>query len=178
MIYNFAGERKWITKHDGGDIGEFLRFSQYWVMFSSPPTKAEHVIFTGILRHHSTVGDSGDGGDVSRRRENDVKEVDVWRWISDGTFQTMDSEKRKHEIWYNMTEIYPSPRVERMFDQMVSRKRYEKIKYFMNKMCINSPFEELRFIIQHLTVMPPSEPGRFKMRKVTTLEESCKKDVS
>eukprot|EP00546_Thalassionema_frauenfeldii_P016448 CAMPEP_0178898784 /NCGR_PEP_ID=MMETSP0786-20121207/2536_1 /TAXON_ID=186022 /ORGANISM="Thalassionema frauenfeldii, Strain CCMP 1798" /LENGTH=437 /DNA_ID=CAMNT_0020569567 /DNA_START=246 /DNA_END=1556 /DNA_ORIENTATION=+ len=37
MLYNFAGERKWIRKHDGGDIGEFFRISQFWVMYATPP---------------------------------------------------------------------------------------------------------------------------------------------
>ena len=167
MIYNFAGERRWIRKHDGGDIGEFLRFSQYWVMFATPPKSSEQIIFTGKMLL-SNMGDS------SVDSNDEFVQVDVWQWIKDGSLEAIDLESRRKEIWHNMTEVYPSPRIERMFDQLSSRKNYEVLKYFLEKMCVNGPFEELTFIIQRLKVMPPSSPQRFGKRiQDSVLEEVC-----
>eukprot|EP00551_Chaetoceros_affinis_P008973 CAMPEP_0203672046 /NCGR_PEP_ID=MMETSP0090-20130426/7662_1 /ASSEMBLY_ACC=CAM_ASM_001088 /TAXON_ID=426623 /ORGANISM="Chaetoceros affinis, Strain CCMP159" /LENGTH=397 /DNA_ID=CAMNT_0050537269 /DNA_START=361 /DNA_END=1551 /DNA_ORIENTATION=+ len=75
MIYNFSGERKWIVKHDGGDVGEFLRFSQFWVMFSSPPKSSIHDIFTGTLYKYSS-GSNNDHNATGTVRESE--EYDVW----------------------------------------------------------------------------------------------------
>lgn len=163
MIYNFAGERKWISKHDGGDIGEFLRFSQYWVMFATPPKTSEHIIFSGVLRSKD-----------NNQSSEEFIEVDVWKWMKDKSLLPIDVEAQRSIIWNNMTETYPSPRLERMFDQLASRRKHDVLRYFLKKMCLNSPFTKFKFIVQYLKVMPPSVPQRFEKRmQDTVLQENC-----
>lgn len=141
MIYNFSGERKWIAKHDGGDIGEFLRFSQYWVMFGTAPVTSVHTILVGKF---------------------EGLEVDVWEWIRKGHVKSMDLEVRQSQIWSNMTHIYPSPRWERIFDQWGERQDMRRGRYFLSQLCDASPFQDLTLIWQHLVVMPPNSITRFR----------------
>ena len=141
MIYNFCGERNWIAKHDGGDIGEFLRFSQYWVMFGTVPATSVHTILVGGI---------------------DGQEVDVWEWIQNGKVKTMNLEVRQSQIWSNMTHVYPSPRWERIFDQWGGRRDTRRGRYFLTQLCNASPFQELTLIWQHLVVMPPNSNTRFQ----------------
>jgi len=149
MIYNFAGERGWIKKHDGGDVGEFLRFSQYWVMFSSLSKNSHDTILTGTISKKNDVG------------FDDIEEVDVWRWMTDGQLTSIDLESRKTEKWTNMTHIYPSPRLERMFHQFSSSKNRKVINYFLQKLCTVGPFDELTLICQSCQIQKPSVFQRF-----------------
>ena len=142
MLYNFCGERRWIAKHDGGDIGEFLRFSQYWVMFGTPPTTSVHTILTGTI--------DGD------------EDVDVWEWIKSGRTETMNLEARQSQIWSNMTHVYPSPRWERIFDQWGQRRDERRGRYFLMQLCDASPFQNMTLIWQHLAGMPPDSDMRFR----------------
>ena len=141
MIYNFCGERRWIAKHDGGDIGELLRFSQYWVMFGSPPTTSVHMILTGTV---------------------DGEQVDVWEWIRSHHMTAMNLEERLTQMWTNMTHVYPSPRWERIFDQWGQRRDTRRGQYFLVQLCKISPFQDLTLVWQHLETMPPNSSMRFQ----------------
>ena len=152
MIYNFCGERTWIAKHDGGDIGEFLRFSQHWVMFGTPPTTSVHTILVGTI---------------------DGVEVDVWEWIKNGHVEPMTLEVRKSQIWTNMTHIYPSPRWERIFDQWGERRDTRRGQYFLSQLCDASPFQDLTLVWQHLVVMPPNSSTRFRRSSDTVIDVVC-----
>lgn len=157
MIYNFAGERTWIRKHDNGDVGEFLRFSQHWVMFSSAPKTSVHDIFTGTvrLRNETSI--------------NEMVEVDVWEWMKDGQMIEIDVKARRNEIWNNMTHIYPNPRFERLFSQWSTGRNSRALNYFLKKICILGPFENLTFIWQHLKVLDPSIQQRYQKSEEDTI---------
>jgi hypothetical protein len=77
MAYNFCGQRGWISKHDGGDIGEFLRISQYWVMYAQPP---KHAVVTNIVGYTSYLlpGDDDDDDD------DDMDTIDVMQGLKTG----------------------------------------------------------------------------------------------
>lgn len=185
MIYNFAGEHKWISKHDGGDIGEFFRFSQYWVMFATPPKSSVHDIFTGTIRrsHVDTVMSNGRRGSKNNEIEtiDDLIEVDVWQWMKNGKMVPIDLETRRNEIWSNMTHIYPSPRLERLFSQWSGHKNTRALNYFLNKVCQVGSFESLTFIWQHLRVRDHSDlltrgPRFTKYREDSVFSVSCSKE--
>ena len=138
MTYNWVGERGWIAKHDHGDVGEFLRFSQHWVMFGTPPKTSVHAILVGKLRGEE---------------EDSRYYVDVWKWIQTrDTARTVDLEERQSQLWTNMTHVYPSPRWERAWDGWGHRKDKERARYFLNKMCREGPWSELRLVWQDLRV--------------------------
>jgi hypothetical protein len=143
MSLDFVGNRGWIRKIDHGDIGEFLRFSQYWVMYSGPPTVASQIMVTG------TIGD--------------IENINVWEWVKSGaTNEIVDMEAFQEEIWTNMTHVYPSPRVERSFSEWPSKEASNsKSLYFLNSLCKSSPFNNLRMIKQLLNIMPPGSETQF-----------------
>ncbi len=185
MIYNFAGEHKLISKHDGGDIGEFFRFSQYWVMFATPPKSSVHDIFMGKIRRSNvdSVTSNGSTGIKNNQTEtiDDLLEIDVWQWMKNGKMVPIDLEKRRNEIWSNMTHIYPSPRLERLFSQWSGRKNTRALNYFLNKMCEVGSFESLTFIWQHLRVRNPSDlltkgPRFTKYREDSVFSVRCFKE--
>ena len=66
MFYDFGGNRGWYAKLDHGDIGEFMRFSQYWVMYNSPPISSSSILFLGTLQQNTdtttTISKNVDGG--------------------------------------------------------------------------------------------------------------------
>jgi hypothetical protein len=158
MIYNFCGEHRWIPKHDHGDIGEFLRFSQHWVMYGSPPKTSVHTIIIGKLK------------------EDDLT-YDVWEWIRSGRIQVT----RSLPVLQNdlnsssMTYIYPSPRWERIFHQWGEKRDKRRAHYFLKSLCRVSPFQDLTLKWDHLIVMPPNSPSRFQYDEVrnTVIHEVC-----
>merc|ERR1712038_148372 len=98
--------------------------------------------------------------------ERQWEDFDVWKWMTDGQLQHIDLEQRTNQIWTNMTHVYPSPRLERLFTQWSARKNHFAINHFLRNFCSVSPFDELTFIWQHLKVMgPSSSPERFQKRK-------------
>lgn len=155
MIYNFCGERQWIPKHDSGDLGELLRFSQYWVMFGSPPTTSVHMILIGTV---------------------DGEQVDVWEWIRSRRMSTMNLAERRAQIWTNMTHVYPSPRWERIFDQWGQRRDTRLGRHFLVQLCKTSPFEEVSLVWQHLDTMPPNSSMRFQKSDLpdTVVNVACR----
>jgi hypothetical protein len=60
MIYNWCGERGWILKHDNGDIGEAIQFSQHWVMYGpDPPVTCYAYVVAGQMGPHTQTEDDG-----------------------------------------------------------------------------------------------------------------------
>lgn len=144
MSLDFVGNRGWIRKLDHGDIGEFLRFSQFWVMYSGPPTVDSQFMVT------VTIGD--------------IENINVWEWVKSGaTDEIFDMETFQEEIWTNMTHVYPSPRVERSFSEWTSRGANSNSKslHFLNSLCKSSPFNNLRMIKQRLNIMPIGSETQF-----------------
>lgn len=158
MIYNWCSERRWIPKFDNGDIGEFLRFSQFWVMYGRPPRNAVNTIFVG-------------------QQLNGTSYYDVWHWIaSPHELALVNYDQRTSSIWVNMTHVYPSPRWERIFDQWGGRNDISRATYFLQQFCKipDQPFERLEIIWQHLRVMPPGSSKRYeKFRQDVTVHALC-----
>lgn len=149
MLYDFGGNRNWYTKIDAGDIGEFLRFSQYWVMYSGPPTTTSHALLTG------SVGDT--------------RGIDVWQWIKNSEIQRVDIEAfQEGEIWTNFTHVYPSPRFERAMLDLSKINDKQRTQRLLQGICEVTPFDELTFIVQNLDINPPGSDTRFSRRRPDT----------
>jgi hypothetical protein len=155
MLYDFSGNRGWVRKIDHGDIGEFLRFSQYWVMFSGPSTGSYQVMLTGTL--------------------NGEENVNVWEWLKNGNVEVVDVEAFQENIWANMTHVYPSPRVERMFSSEWPRKeKNDRSIYFLTSLCEVIPFTHLQITQQQLLILPPGSRKRYsKVRDDKIIEVGC-----
>jgi len=134
MLYDFSGNRGWIKKVDNGDVGEFLRFSQFWVMFSGPPKSAGHILATGTL--------------------NEVENVNIWQWMKDGRIEVVDLESFENKIWTNMTHVYPSPRTERAMSDM-STKDTRKLIHFAQSLCRATPFTHVQMNLQNMQILSP-----------------------
>ena len=142
MIYNFLGEHGVVTKHDDGDIGEFLRFSQHWVMFSVPPKTSVHAILVGTTPNGTTT--------------------DIWKWIqSTHPLVPMNLTERQSQLWTNMTHVYPSPRWERAFDGWGQEQDQVRARYFLQTLCRQAQFSELALIWQYLRL---GSVARFERR--------------
>ena len=75
MTALWAGERGWVPKVDGGNVGEALRLSQYWVMYGpNPPRETTTVTLTAELADSTARLDvlralrTGDWGPASEVR--------------------------------------------------------------------------------------------------------------
>lgn len=146
MILDFAGNRGVISKFDSGDIGELLRFSQYWVMFSGPPKITSHALLTGNLNNDSNIN--------------------VWGWMRNvNEVETVDIASLENHVWTNMTHVYPSPRVERAFSDWSQEMKTQQMEHFLSSMCHISPFDELTLIIQSLQIRPPNDGSQLRFSK-------------
>lgn len=171
MLYNFAGERKWIPKHDRGDIGEGLRLSQYWVMYSTLAHTAHTTILTGVL--------SGD----------DTRRVDVFRYISTGE---MEQAEDVTVVPLDMSRRYPSARWERALDGWASGSyRFPEFgrqrgRQFCRALCIMinqdrfaahlAGLREIELRFQHVDVLPPGSRQRYAAQRAmvdTVLTVPC-----
>jgi hypothetical protein len=125
MLLNWCGNRGWIPKFDGGDIGEGLRLSQYWVMYATVGHTSHNVYLTGIVLEQGSLNDMGEIVPVE-------KEYNVLQYIKTREWQEQD----KSRI-YDMSSRYPSPRWERILYQWAAsagspRKRETR---FLQKLC-------------------------------------------
>lgn len=171
MIYNWIGNRGWIRKHDGGDIGEGLRLSQYWVMYSQGSSSLCCFCFVGplcvvplltfytvILLSHGKVGDyasitaltgrviivpiendndsngNGDDKNNATRIQPHRRRIDLYHYIR--TKQIRNADPADY-IPPNMTNLYPSPRWERILHQWASQpyKHTERAREFIKVLC-------------------------------------------
>jgi hypothetical protein len=174
MIYNWAGERRWITKHDDGDIGEGLRLSQYWVMYAELGHTAHMTILTGIL--------------------SDSRRVDLFRYIQTGEMVDAVSDVKTF-VPHDMSRRYPSARWERALDGWATASYDDTPEYgrqrgrqFCKALCVlinqdryaarQSGLRQIELRFQHLTILPPgSYPQRYEKKRAmedTVVTVSCK----
>ena len=161
MVYNWCGHRQWVAKHDGGDIGEFLRFSQFWVMYGVPP----HFDTNTLLRGRTVDGNMFNG----------------WEWIKYRALATVAQDENglgesDTAVLHNMTHVYPSPRWERIFNQWGGQRDVNRARYFLEGLCQfdDQPFESLELVWQHLVVNTPGKNERFaKSRPDTVIQVDC-----
>jgi hypothetical protein len=141
MLYNFMGERGWIAKHDGGDIGEFFRISQYWVMYSSPPKTS---VEATILGYKNTSSGNEERVDVIQGlRTNN------WQW------QSQSEENNNVDL-----QTVISPRWERALDQWGRSKDQVRAAYLLRRLCshhIPNDIERLELIWTNYKIVPPGE---------------------
>jgi hypothetical protein len=145
MVYDFMGTRKWIQQLDSGDIGEALRFSQFWQMYNGPPKESKQLMVTGAL-------------DVA---EN----VNVWEWIRTKQVVQVNMTSFEENIWTNFTHVYPNPRVERAVSDLLQSDK--RLTYFLKSLCNmkGNRFQSITATIQTLKILPPnSERIRFQRR--------------
>ena len=74
MAYNWCGERRWIAKHDNGDIGEFLRFNQNWLMYGPDVSRTTMAtLITGKVQQ----------SEPQRNNSTDSRRLDILKAIRD-----------------------------------------------------------------------------------------------
>lgn len=149
MIYNWAGNREWIEKHDNGDIGEGLRLSQYWVMYArvSPVTATSQLI----------------------GRTSDSRQIDLYHYI-----KTKGEEVEalpENTIVQDMTDRFPSPRWERAISQWSNahnRRDGARAQQLCRALCnllnedaLSPKFLSVEFRSNSLHILPPGSKFRF-----------------
>eukprot|EP00586_Coscinodiscus_wailesii_P008627 CAMPEP_0172522268 /NCGR_PEP_ID=MMETSP1066-20121228/293034_1 /TAXON_ID=671091 /ORGANISM="Coscinodiscus wailesii, Strain CCMP2513" /LENGTH=196 /DNA_ID=CAMNT_0013305255 /DNA_START=655 /DNA_END=1245 /DNA_ORIENTATION=- len=157
MLLDFGGNRGRIPKIDNGDVGEFLRFSQYWVMFTGPSVTTEQALVTGTL--------------------TDTKNVNVYEWIKNGKVEVVDMKQFQEVAWTNMTHVYPSARFERAISHWTPWRagwRPGKTKHYLNSLCKITPFNQLQMTFQTLEIMMPGSEKRYSGKpKNHVVEVDC-----
>mmetsp|Transcript_733 Transcript_733/g.1347 ORF Transcript_733/g.1347 Transcript_733/m.1347 type:complete len:318 (-) Transcript_733:1491-2444(-) len=108
MVYNFFGEQSWIKKHDNGDIGEALQFSQYWKMYGPDPPRTCHgIVMTGRLLETAELSSSG------TRRINILRALKTGDWGSSSVLLDEDSYHRlRNDVPVDMSYEFASWRWE------------------------------------------------------------------
>lgn len=117
MLYNWAGNRGWIAKHDKGDIGEGLRLNQYWIMYGT---------LDGRTATTQLIGQTAD-----------FHRIDLYEYIkSHGT--KMVEPLKEGVVDTGMTLRYPSPRWERALAQWSSGRdqTLDRGYHFCRALCI------------------------------------------
>ena len=150
-VYNFCGQRGWIAKHDGGDVGEFFRISQYWVMYASPPKSA---VVTNILGY-TRNGASDDNDD-------DVM-VDAMHGIKTGQWSP-DSSPITNET---SLETVVSPRWERALDQWGRSKDRRRAQTLLKRLCHHIPenIARLELIWKYYQIVGPNSDGSIQQER-------------
>ena len=159
MIYNFCNERALIPKYDAGDIGEFFRISQYWVMYGTVGRTSHTTRITGTIHIDTSIFHSSDDFGNTNLIE---KKVDLLHFMSTGrlsdpmpllTTEKIDIPDNEVSSMIAaspyLTTIYPSARWERALDTLskysflyrsldnVSKDQQQKqrLHYFGNALC-------------------------------------------
>ncbi len=152
MFYDFGGNRGWYTKLDHGDIGEFMRFSQYWVMYNSPPISSSSILFLGTLKQNTGTSTTI------------TKNVNVWKWIRNpNKIETLSLKtiSNPQEWVHGMTHVYPSPRWERAIHGWIHNQ--QKLSFFLERFCLQSTnFIELTLIRSNYRINSPDKSQRFQ----------------
>jgi hypothetical protein len=149
MVYNWCGQRGWISKHDHGDIGEFFRISQYWVMYGT----VAHIActtwivakVTNVIPDIPTTTIPDDSKSPSRDAILTQEEYyDVLSGIRTGQWSSFDVHITKSQyermrrfdfLMYNSSDMAPSPRWERALDQWCTRRDQNRAKHFCQALC-------------------------------------------
>ena len=166
MIYNWLGCRRWIPKHDNGDIGEGLRLSQYWVMYQTVSHVSQVHRLSGLVRQNETVPLDG------TESEENVERLDLFKFVKTGKFQ---SQEPLDVIITDMSSRYPSPRWERAFTTWSSD---DTIRHFCQTMCyfVNrdrrkrgmEPILSIELRTQMLIIQPPGSEERYWIKDQST----------
>jgi hypothetical protein len=175
MIYNFSGERGWISKHDNGDIGEAIQFSQRWVMYGpDPPTTCIVTVMAGTVVVDGLTN------------ESDPMYIDLLASLrtQKATFIEQETlESLLHDPPVDMSEQFPSWRWENALNKWSKQgeRRLNKAVNLESRLHRLSRFlcafgdeklEELSSVyantlaeitinIRHLQIMEPGHPERF-----------------
>ncbi|GKY98928.1 hypothetical protein MPSEU_000848600 [Mayamaea pseudoterrestris] len=166
MIYNWMGNRKWIPKHDHGDIGEGLRLSQYWVMYRTVGTTAHLPFLTGYC-HDDRTG-------VAKQHNDTLQVVDLFHYVKTGNWKIQDPLELLHT---GMTDHFPSARWERAITQWIQQSgKRTAIKTFGRKLCtlVNSDrqnqglpqINEVELSWIDVELMPPGSTSRYNRKKM------------
>mmetsp|Transcript_24323 Transcript_24323/g.36067 ORF Transcript_24323/g.36067 Transcript_24323/m.36067 type:complete len:546 (-) Transcript_24323:26-1663(-) len=171
MIYNFAGERRWIRKHDGGDIGEFFRISQYWVMYAAPP-KISTV--TSIIGYRTQE-------EAHTTKENATIKTEMW-------IDVMKGLKRNEWEWQHLDDdttsltSFVSPRWERALSQWGSTHTDKRrARHLLKSLCENwvpSNITRLELTWSHYRILAPSSRENNKRRQRWTPLDKSTIDVN
>jgi hypothetical protein len=179
MLYNFAGNRGWIKKHDNGDIGEGLRLSQYWVMYQTVDTSAHNTFVTGIFEDRD-------------KKNNNTIHVDLFRYISSrgqGPLPLQAPIGDGDAFLEDMSSRYPSARWERAVHkfgaELFTPQLQARVRHFGKTLCVlvnqdrvgmTSPLLEVEVRHQHLQLLPPGSSTRYdkyRLRPDTVTHVPC-----
>ena len=114
MAYNWCGERRWIAKHDNGDIGEFLRFNQNWLMYGPDVSRTTMAtLITGKVQGDEIQSKNSTDSNLEPRRLDIFKAIRDNEWggsseIDHSTYMFM----RYEETPGDMAARFPSWRWE------------------------------------------------------------------
>lgn len=178
-LYNFAGERQWIRKHDNGDIGEALRLSQYWIMYASVAKSAHTTLLTGMLQSEDAVDDDDDD---DADNDHQRRSIDLLEYIRTGQVQPALS---VDVVPLDMSRRYPSARWERAIhtwasqsylDPKFGRDRGEQL---CRALCVlvlrddrakpwNRQLQTIELRFQHSYVLPPGSTARYAPRRMVS----------
>jgi hypothetical protein len=124
MVYNFFGEQSWIKKHDNGDIGEALQFSQYWKMYGPDPPRTCHgIVITGRLLGTAETSSSG------TRRINILRALKTGDWGSSAVLLDEDSYHRlRNDDPVDMSFEFASWRWENAMHKWAKQSTYKQGK--------------------------------------------------
>ena len=142
------GMRGWIRQHDKGDIGEGVRLSQNWLMFSHVSETAENLYLTGTFTNGT--------------------EMDLWAYLSSKKDTSPEQYVLGDRETYiqDMSSRYPTARWERAFSdwsRLDSTKRNRRMQHFGKALCRFIPnLQQLEFRYQYLLLQPPGSQHRYK----------------
>eukprot|EP00978_Attheya_sp_CCMP212_P025561 scaffold82447_cov52-Attheya_sp.AAC.3 len=125
-LYNFGGEQGWIKKHDNGDIGEALQFSQYWKMYGpDPPPTCHGIIMTGRLLGTAESSSQSSG----TRRINILRALKTGDWGSSSVLLDEDSYHRlRNDDPVDMSYEFASWRWENAINKWAKPSQYKQGK--------------------------------------------------
>jgi len=183
MIYNWCGERGWISKHDNGDIGEAIQFSQHWVMYGpDPPVTCYAYAITGQIERQNQTQQ---GGNYSY--------IDLLASLKSSNIELMNRDS--HYAPDNMSQRFPSWRWENAFNKISDQRdgggiygiegRFKRMLQFLcyvgkrqigqSKIPSENRYQLLsvEIRIQRLRILPPGSKERFLKESQTSLREQC-----
>ncbi len=187
MIYNWCGERGWIRKHDNGDIGEAIQFSQHWVMYGpDPPVTCYTFAVVGHMElQRQTQELNYDYIDfLASLKSTKVVYMNPFRY-------NMFKEIKNPE---DMSERFPSWRWENAFNKILEQRdgggiygaemRFKRLIHFLcyvgkrqlaqsSAMSANHKLSNVEIIIHRLRVLPPGSKERFQKESQTSFRDQC-----
>ena len=121
------GERNWISKLDNGNIGEGIRFSQHWVMFSPDVgTDCFTTVYTGFISNNQINSHKDNHLNGNEQKIDLLCALKLNEWGDSSTYY-QKSCIISNETYFNsltenienMSSLYPSMRFERILTNWV-----------------------------------------------------------